>query len=114
MKREKPQSGVVVLLSQSRVVLLTSDICRREAARLIQHEKKRHRPLKFFPISAAQAAAAIQRINQSGLVFRLLEEKIITPGEAQCVMDRTSHRGWVQNVYFHPTAPDSSARLQFS
>ena len=114
MKCEKPQSGVVILLNKNRLVLLTSDVCRRDAARLMQHEKKWHRPLKFFAVSAARAAEAIQRINQSGLVFRLLDQNIITHGEAQCAVGMATHRRWIQTVYFHQSAQDSNTRLQFN
>ena len=114
MKCEKPQSGVVILLNKNRLVLLTSDVCRRDAAHLMQHEKKWHRPLKFFAVSAARAAEAIQRINQSGLVFHLLDQKIITHGEAQCAVGMATHRRWIQTVYFHQSAQDSNTRLQFN
>jgi hypothetical protein len=68
MRHDRHNEGVVVLLRKDKFVLLTSNVHRVEAARLIRWERKVHHPLKFFPMPASQAAAAIHRLNHSDLV----------------------------------------------
>lgn len=68
MQDKKPARGVVILLKHDRLVLLTSHLDRRQAARLIQRERRRLYPLKFFPVTPTVAAATIQKINLSGVL----------------------------------------------
>ena len=79
MLAEKGKRGVVVYLNEDKLVLLTSEISRREAARLMKHERKVHRRLKFFPVQAAVAAQAIRKLNHSGIVSLLLVEDLNNP-----------------------------------
>jgi hypothetical protein len=72
MKREKPEWGVVVLLRRDHLILLTSDVHRTEAARMMSHAKKIHRPMKFFPVPAGTAADSIRKVNQSGILGTML------------------------------------------
>ncbi len=79
MLDEKRKRGVVVYLSEDKLVLLTSEISRREAARLMKHERKIHHRLKFFPVQAAVAAEAIRKLNHSGIVSQLMVEDLNNP-----------------------------------
>lgn len=76
---DKHEHGVVVLLKGARLVLLTSELHRHEAARLIRQEKHGLRHLKFFPMAAGQAAEAIRKLNQSGLLASLLSDDMNNP-----------------------------------
>ena len=71
MTHSKTATGVVVLMDSAKLVLLTSEVSRNEAARLIRETKKIHRPLKFFGVPASRAASAIKKINESGLIGKL-------------------------------------------
>jgi len=73
MKHEKPEWGVVVLLQRDHLVLLTSDVQRAEAARMMWRAKKVHRPMKFFPVGAGIAADSIRKVNRSGILGAMLE-----------------------------------------
>jgi len=72
MFREKDKWGVVVVLENERLVLITGEIGRDEAARFIRSARPVFPAIKFFPVQADKAAATIHRINQSGVVRRLL------------------------------------------
>ena len=72
MQDKKNQTGVVVLLDHARLILLTAEVPREEAAHVIRKTRKAHRAIKFFPVKASRAAATIQKINRCGIVNQLL------------------------------------------
>jgi hypothetical protein len=70
----KSETGVVVVLKDTRLVLLASNVERTEAAHLIRSARRALPAIKYFPAppSAAKAATTIHNVNRSGVVKKIL------------------------------------------
>ena len=79
MNNKKSEWGVVVLLRKDHLILLTSDVHRSTAARMMWEAKKVHRPMKFFPVKAGTAADTIRKINQSGILGARMDQPPAAP-----------------------------------
>jgi hypothetical protein len=69
---KKCETGVVVALKDARLILMTSEVPRQEAAHLIRCARRVLPAIKYFPAKAGTAAATIHHVNASGAIRDLL------------------------------------------